>query len=237
MYSIINMRLNKYISQSGYTSRRKADVLIQAGQVLINGKKVTTLGVQVDSAKDIVTVQGKHIQMHANHVYLAFHKPVGYVCTHARFQNQQSIFDLLSRKYQRLKIAGRLDKDSSGLLILSDDGAFIERLTHPRFEHEKEYEIVTAEPLTAVQLSQLRQGVYLEEGIAKVDRMVSIGNNQYGLVLHQGWKRQIRRMLEAVGGRVVSLQRVRVGRYQLGGLPPGRSVEISKQEVLEKPLS
>lgn len=222
------MRINKYIASSGVASRRKADALIKSGLVSRNGRVVTELGTDVDSERDVITVHGRRIQPPSEYVYLALHKPVGYVCTHARFEKERSIFSLLPRQYQQLNIAGRLDKDSEGLVILSDDGEFIQELMHPKYEKEKEYLVTLDRPLSPDAITRLHRGIKLEEGVARADELTQVKGSTYRLVLHQGWKRQIRRMMEAVGAPVRRLVRERVGRYQLGRIPSGKYQEIKK---------
>ncbi len=222
------MRINKYLAASGVASRRKADDMVRSGQVKRNGQAVTKLGTDVDPAQDIVTVAGRRVRPTAEHQYLALHKPAGYVCTHARFEGERSIFSLLPKQYQGLKIAGRLDKASAGLVILSDDGEFVQQLSHPRYKKEKEYVVTVSRPLSRDALSRLRRGVRLDEGVATADRITQVKGTTYRLVLHQGWKRQIRRMMEAVGVSVTTLVRVRVGDYRLDRIPVGKFVSVKK---------
>jgi len=226
------MRLNKYISSCGITSRRKADDLIVDGKVVINDKVVRELGIIVDPKKDKVVVAGQLCNLNSDYVYIALNKPVGYVCTHARFHEEQSIFELLPNEYRHLKFAGRLDKDSEGLLILSNDGDFIYKLTHPSYKHEKEYEVKLDKPLSEESLTKLERGIRLTEGLAKIDHIQVGSNNIYSLVIHQGWKRQIRRMLGEIRSGIQYLKRVRVGRYEMGRLPVGKYEEIKKEEVI-----
>lgn len=222
------MRINKFLAASGTVSRRKADTLIRAGQVSVNGTVVEKLGIDVSPERDVVTVRGRRIMPVRQHVYLALHKPAGYVCTHERFENERSIFSLLPRQYQSLNIGGRLDKDSEGLVILSDDGAFLQELMHPKYKKEKEYLVTLSRPLTEAELERLYTGVRLEEGMARADELTALSGMTYRLVLHQGWKRQIRRMMDALGVRVKRLVRVRVGMYTLGRIPSGKYQEIKK---------
>ncbi|MBU0598249.1 rRNA pseudouridine synthase [Patescibacteria group bacterium] len=226
------MRLNKFISQCGIASRRKADLLIQQGQVRINGQVVNSLGTQVDAQKDEVAVNGKKCQFSTRYIYLALNKPAGYICTHARYRGEKSIFYLLPRKFQHLKIAGRLDKDSQGLLVLSDDGEFIYQLTHPKFEHEKEYQVALQRPLNKDEINLLKTGVRLEEGIARFDSFRQIANKRYSVVLHQGWKRQIRRMFDKVGVHINDLLRVRISKLTLAKLESRKFIELSKKDLI-----
>lgn len=228
------MRLNKFIANCGIASRRKADDLISAGEVKINKKVVRELGTMINPEIDRIVVSGKLCQINGKYVYLALNKPIGYVCTHARFHEEQSIFDLLPREYGQLKIAGRLDKDSSGLLILSNDGDFIYQLTHPKYKHEKEYEVKLDRPLSKDSLAKLEKGIRLTEGLAKVDKISVRGKAIYHLVIHQGWKRQIRRMLGEVRSGIQYLKRVRVGELNLNNLSVGKHKIIQKKDVIKK---
>ncbi len=225
------MRLNKFLAQCGIASRRKADELIKQQRVFINGSLVTAMGKQVQPERDEITVDGRLCSVVRQYTYLAMNKPAGYVCTHARFENEQSVFDLLPKHFHRLKIAGRLDKASEGLLVLSDDGQFVYQLTHPRYQHQKEYLVAVRRPLTSKELSKLRQGVWLAEGRACFDSIKQIGKNRYSVILHQGWKRQIRRMFETINASVLSLIRVRISKLSLKGLPSGKYKSIKKQDI------
>jgi len=226
------MRLNKYIASCGIASRRKADDLIKQGKVFINGNKVIKLATTVDMERDSIVVGGKQCVPRETMIYIALHKPRGYVCTHARFENEKTIFQLLPREYGNLKIAGRLDKDSEGLVLLSNDGDFIYQLTHPKYKHEKEYEVVLDERLEGRDIIRLRKGVRLEEGIAKVDSLKYVSKTKYRLVLHQGWKRQIRRMFETVDRRIIVLKRTREEKMSIGTMPIGRYRKVKRTEIL-----
>ena len=224
-------RLQKFISRSTNLSRRQAETAITAGRVTINRQLVQKLGTTVDPKNDEVCLDNQKVVPPHQFHYLALNKPVGYVSTRAKFKSEQSVYRLIPGS-SRLKIAGRLDKNSQGLMILTNDGDLIQRLTHPSFKHEKEYEIKTARPISANQIAQLKQGVRLTEGLAKADRIKVIGSKQIRLVIHQGWKRQIRRMFEKINHNIVYLKRVRIGIYRLGNLPTGHYKEISKKEII-----
>jgi len=226
------MRLNKYIASRGIASRRKADDLITQGKVFINGKKVIKLATIVDPDNDSVIVGGRKCVPRKTKVYIALHKPRGYVCTHARFENEKTIFQLLPREYRVLKIAGRLDKDSEGLVLLSNDGDFIYQLTHPKYKHEKEYEVVLDERLEGREIIRLRKGVRLEEGVAKADSLQHVSKTKYQLVLHQGWKRQIRRMFDTVGRNIIVLKRIREEKMSIDTIPIGKYREVKKEDII-----
>lgn len=227
------MRLNKFIASCGIASRRKADDLITQGRVFINDKKVVKLATMVDPDNDSVVVDGKRCVPRETKVYVALNKPRGYVCTHAQYENEKTIFQLLPQEYRNLKIAGRLDKNSEGLVLLSNDGDFIYQLTHPKYKHEKEYDVVLEERLEGRDVIKLRKGVRLADGIAKADSLQYVNKTKYRLVLHQGWKRQIRRMFEIMGYHVIKLQRVREGSYTLGQIPVGKYKEIKRDQVIK----
>lgn len=227
-----SMRLNKYISTCGVASRRKADDLIVQGRVRVNDQVVQQLGVIIDPGKDTVSVNGQRCIPAAASIYLALNKPKGYVSTSAVFEGEQSIFQLLPKKFAALKIAGRLDKDSEGLVILSNDGDFIYTLTHPKFTHEKEYEVISDKPLAEKDLNALRRGVRLTEGRAVFDQIRPAGERVYHVVIHQGWKRQIRRMFENLGFYVKNLRRIREGKLQLGDLPLGQHRLVKREDIV-----
>jgi len=225
------MRLNKFLSQCGIASRRKADVLIAAGQVRINGRAVSKLGANINQDKDVVMVADRRCELQKEYVYIALNKPCGYVCTHAKYRGEKSIFELLPEKFSKLKIAGRLDKNSGGLVLLSNDGDFIYQLTHPKFRHEKEYEVILDKPLTHVDFVWLKRGVRLSEGIARADQLRHVRGSIYHMILHQGWKRQVRRMFETLGCKISNLTRIREGRISLQGIAPGKYKELNKDKI------
>lgn len=227
------VRLNKYIAQTGLCSRREADELIAAGHVRVNGERAV-LGAKLNlAALPEILVKGKSLSNKPDHyTYLMLNKPKGYVVTKARYKNERGIMALLPSSLQHVHPVGRLDKDSQGLLILTDDGDLTQKLTHPSFEKEKEYQVQTREPLTDSMLKQLIAGVQLEEGYTGRHTVKRIDKQTFTIVLRQGWKRQIRRMVEAVGNRVAELTRVRVGNLTLGNVPSGKWQVIKKESIL-----
>lgn len=229
-------RLNKYLSQAGVASRRRADVLIAAGRVKVNGSPVTVAGAKVDEAADRVEVDGKLVSPVSGHLYIMLHKPRGYVSTVRDPHATRSALDLVKVR-QRLYPVGRLDKDSEGLLLLTDDGELTQRLTHPRFEHEKEYRLMVAGTPTEANLQRLRRGIELEDGPtvpAGVELEGSAGGGTWlRITLHEGRKRQLRRMCEAIGHPVHRLIRVRIGTLRLGDLAPGKWRFLSEAEKAE----
>jgi pseudouridine synthase len=224
------VRLQKFIASTGIVSRRTAEDLIVAGRVYVNGTQVLKLGTSVDPQVDRVRVNGKELTPVAAFRYVAVNKPEGVTCTRAQYKNERTVYDIVPG-VRDLAIAGRLDKDSSGLLLLTNDGELVNQLTHPRYEHEKEYEFSTVRPLSAEACASLMQGVKLNEGYARFDTFVAVGPTTYRVVLHQGWKRQIRRMVGAVHGDLTRLTRVRINKLELGALQPGEWREVKPSDV------
>lgn len=218
------MRLNKYIASSTTLSRRAADAAIAAGRVTINGKPAEQ-GTVVSTA-DIVTLDGKVITPLMTHTTVMLNKPVGYVCSR-NGQGAPTIYDLLPNDLQHLQPVGRLDKDSSGLLLLTDDGDLANQLTHPRYGKTKVYEVILNKPLQPLHHQMISDiGVQLEDGrsqfaISQIER----GNTEYQVTMHEGRNRQIRRTFAALGYTVTSLHRTRFGPYALGYLKPGETIE------------
>lgn len=224
-------RLQKYIASAGVVSRRKAEELITAGRVFVNGAKVKKLGTSVDPQHDEVTVDGYVVEPATSFRYIALNKPTGVVCTRAQYKGERTVYGLVPDA-RDLVIAGRLDKDSDGLVIMTNDGELINQLTHPRYQHTKEYTIATAKPLTPEAIQQLRDGIKLTEGIAVFDSITEIGPSHYRVVMHQGWKRQIRRMISEVHNHVARLTRTRLGKLELGALQLSSWRKVSREDIL-----
>ncbi len=225
------IRLHKFIASTGLVSRRKAETLIAAGKVFVNGLQVAKLGTSIDPEKDTVRVDGVDLQQPTTFRYVAVNKPAGVVSTRAQYKNERTIYDIIPG-VRDLVIAGRLDKDSEGLMLLTNDGALANELTHPRYQHEKEYEVATSHHLEPEALGRLKHGVLLQEGRACFDKLEEVGHRTYRVILHQGWKRQIRRMFGRVHVDVVRLTRVRMNKLSLGKLASGASRVVQRDEVL-----
>lgn len=231
-------RLNKYLSQAGVASRRQADDLIAAGRVKVNGVLVTVPGSKVDEANDRVELDGKPVSPVSGHIYVMLHKPRGYVSTVYDPHATRSALDLVRVK-QRLYPVGRLDKDSEGLLLLTDDGELTQKLTHPRYEHEKEYRVLVSGGPSESNLRRLRTGIELEDGPTAAARVevegAAEGSTWLRITIHEGRKRQLRRMCEAIGHPVHTLIRVRLDTLHLGNLAAGKwrfLTEAEKAELL-----
>lgn len=220
------MRINKYIAQATRFSRRGADAAIAEGRVLVNGKPPTS-GVDITD-EDTVTIDGRPVASNIQMQTIMMHKPPGYVCSREG-QGSLTVYDLLPAKYHNLNTVGRLDKDSSGLLLLTNDGRLAEELTHPSHQKEKIYEIRLNRQLTPKAIEEItKQGVQLEDGISKF-QLVAMNDTNYDwkATLTEGRNRQIRRTFEALGYTVINLHRTHFGDYQLGSLEPGTCKAMS----------
>ncbi len=220
------------MAQCGVASRRHSERLVTSGRVSVGGKRVTDPAHDVSEA-DEVTVEGKPISPQ-QHEYHLVYKPLGVVSTAHDPEGRPKVIDLV-RSSARLYPVGRLDADSSGLILLTNDGQLANRLTHPSFEVEKAYRASVGASVPAEALEQLRQGVTLEDGMTAPADVTEVSRSPTAtvleIVIHEGRKRQIRRMLEAVGHRVSSLERVRFGPLELGGLAPGASRPLEPAEL------
>lgn len=223
------MRLAKYIASCGYCSRRKAEELIIAGKVEIDGI-TASLNDSVDPASNKVTVGGEEISA-KEFVYIMLNKPAGYLCScRPGREKGKSVLDLVQIP-QRVFPVGRLDRESRGLLLLTNDGNFTFKVTHPSFEKEKEYLIVTDSPFSENDLQLLKDGICLNNTSCKFHRVEKLDGNRYRVALKQGVKRQIRLMAKAVGRKILDLQRVRIGGLELGALPEGRWKKLTTEEI------
>ena len=225
------MRLQKFLAHAGVCSRRRAEVLIQQGHVTVNGQVVTALGTCIDPAADRVAVDGKPAAFQEPLVYLALNKPVGYV-TSCRHPGKRVVTDLIHVD-QRIYPVGRLDKDSSGLLLMTNDGRIHHRLSHPSFDHEKEYVVAVDGPLHDAALERMRSGIRILDTQTRPAEVVRLGPDRFRIILKEGKNRQIRRMVRRLGRRVVTLERVRVANVHLGNLAAGRWRPLKKEEIKE----
>ena len=244
-------RLQKVLAASGVASRRASEVLIGAGRVTVDGK-VATLGSQVDPDKAVIAVDGRVIGAAAATAYLLLHKPAGVTATVRDRHASRTVLELLPTALvpegARLYPVGRLDQDSEGLLILTNDGAWADRVLHPRHGIEREYAIGLRQPLSADQVATLRAGIQVDEGLATLTglratteletrRLVDLlappppELSWYRAILAQGWKRQLRRMFGAVGAPIDRLVRVRIGPVRLDDLPSGRARRLRAPEI------
>ena len=223
------MRLQKFLSAAGVCSRRKGEVLMAAGRVRVNGQTVTAMGTKIDPARDRVEVDGRRVVDRSRLLYLALHKPEGVVtsCEQADTPVVLDLIDLDARIYP----VGRLDKDSTGLVLLTNDGRLHHRLLHPSFDHEKEYDVTVDRPLPEGALRRLARGMPLMGTRTRPARVTRTSASRFRIVLQEGKNRQIRRMVRKVGHKVLHLHRIRVASIQLGDLKPGQWRHLTPEEV------
>jgi 23S rRNA pseudouridine2604 synthase len=221
------VRLNKYISETGVCSRREADKWIEAGRVTCNGT-VATLGTRV-SDSDTVCIDGKLIGAKKKQIYIALNKPVGITCT-TEAQIEGNIIDLIGHP-ERIFPIGRLDKDSEGLILLTNDGDIVNEILRSENNHEKEYIVTVDRPITDLSLRMMADGVKIRGEITKPCKASRIDDKTFRLILTQGLNRQIRRMCSALGYRAQRLQRVRIVNIDLGSLAPGKWRELTDAEI------
>jgi 23S rRNA pseudouridine2605 synthase len=223
------MRLNRFLAAAGVGSRRHCDQLIAEGRVTINGRVCTDFSTQ--PAEDDHVKVGSKLVRGERKLYIILHKPAGFVSTHADPNVRDTIFDLLPPKFPRLFNIGRLDAQTEGLLILTNDGDLAQRLTHPRYKVEKEYEVTLDRPWEATLAPKLLAGIMLDGERARMEKVQTIRMTRVRVVLRQGINRQIRRMFYELGFEVKKLVRVRVGHLRLGDLPRGHWRPLSKAEL------
>ena len=227
------MRINKFLAESGVCSRRSADKLIEEGVVKINGR-VCDLGDEVNG-DDHVTVNGKPINVVKKYDYYIMNKPKGYVCTVKDDKGRKTVMDLLPQKIERLFPVGRLDYDSEGLLLFTNDGDLTFKLTHPKNEVPKTYLVRTEKPVTEDTLSKLRAGVYIDGVKTKKCKIRLIETTKTYSKLHititEGKNRQVRKMFESVGNNVDFLKRIKIGELTLTGLDRGEVRKLSPKEI------
>lgn len=228
------IRLQKFLAETGVGSRRYCEQLIREGRIKVNGDTVSGMGTKVSPATDRILVDGKPVATQKK-LYVALNKPAGYLCTAKDTHNRHTVFDLLPKSWPRLHTVGRLDYDTEGLLLLTNDGEFSLHLTHPRYKVPKRYEVLIQGVLTQDQCDHLTSGMTVDNERMKIDKITNVRNlsrqTRMEIVLTQGKKRQIRRMLRAIGHRVVRLKRLNVGSIELGSLKTGRWRFLTTSEV------
>jgi 23S rRNA pseudouridine2605 synthase len=225
----IRMRLNRFLASAGLGSRRGVEEIIQSGQVRINGRVITDLATQVEPT-DAVKV-GNRLIRSERLIHAILHKPKGFLCTADDERERRTIFDLLPANWPRVFHVGRLDKESEGLLIVTNDGDLSLHLTHPRFKMEKEYEVGLDRPFDPIHRDKLLRGMHIQGGWAKAEHISQLGSKALCVVLRQGIKRQIRLMFKELEYEVTHLRRLRIGPVALGNLSPGEWRLLSAKEV------
>lgn len=228
------MRINKYIANAGIASRRKADELIKAGKVKVNGKVMSQPGYDVADS-DEVLVEGKPVQSTENKVYYAMNKPLGVITSVNDDRGRMTVVDIMSDVEERVFPVGRLDYNTSGLLLLTNDGDFANRIMHPGRRVDKTYRVRVAGNISKMKISVLRAGVRLGKFKTAPARVDVITWNRHSMILevtiHEGKNRQIRRMFEAVSYPVQELERISIGNMKLGHLKPGQYRKLSRREL------
>ena len=223
------MRINKYIAQAGYTSRRKADELIAAGKVKVNGKVLDEMGYDVNE-DDIVSIDSQILKLE-EYFYFKLNKPVGYITSNYDPHNEKDLNNLIEID-ERFFAAGRLDKDSHGLLIITNDGDFTNSLIHPSSGISKEYIVKVDKLLNDKQIQKFKNGLDIGRGELTSDANIRyMKNNTYEVVIRQGYNRQIRRMFDVFGASVLDLKRTKIGTIWLDGLEEGKYKKFNKKEM------
>ena len=234
------VRLQKYLSDCGVASRRKSEELIEQGKVRVNGK-VASIGEKIDPKHDTITVSGKKIVRQKTHTYIMLHKPRGFITTMSDEMDRKCVAQLIQDVPARVYPVGRLDRDSEGLLLFTNDGAFANAMTHPSKHVPKTYRVTVRPSITQEQLTALTQGVIIDDGVtapAEV-RVITKEENRVVLeiILYEGRNRQIRKMCEALGLEVARLRRTAIGSVKLGMLKQGDWRELTEEEVRKLQLA
>ena len=230
------MRLQKYLAQCGVASRRHAEEMIREGKIQVNGVTVREMGLQVDESRDTVSVEGKEVRPEEAKHYLAYYKPIGEVTTTSDPEGRPTVMDKFRDYPVRLFPVGRLDYDSEGLLLLTNDGDLMNHLLHPSHEVNKVYLVKASNNISDEEIRQLRQGVMIDNKLTSPARVRLIRKEAFDTVLlisiHEGRNRQVRKMIEKIGHQVVSLKRVAFGPVELKDLPRGQWRSLTEQEIL-----
>ncbi|MFO8112223.1 MAG: pseudouridine synthase [Desulfosalsimonadaceae bacterium] len=223
------IRLQKFLAKAGICSRREGENYIAAGRVQVNGETVTMPGTKVDPENDRVMVDGRPVALEEKPVYILLNKPKGYISS-CRQKGAAIVLDLVDVE-ERVFPVGRLDKDSTGLLLLTNDGRIHHRLAHPSFDHEKEYLVEVKQDISDDALTRMAKGIAVDGKMTRPAIVRRKSGKSFGIILYEGKKRQIRRMVEAVENEVKTLHRVRMAGLTLGDLPEGKWRYLGKNEI------
>jgi len=223
------VRLQKFLSSAGYCSRRQGEVYIQEGKVRVNGKVVSELGTKVDPDVDKIVIHGQELTVKQSLLYIALNKPKSYVTT-CNQKNEKIVVDLVDIP-ERIYPVGRLDKDSTGLLLMTNDGNLHHHLLHPSFDHEKEYVVTVATPISDSALARMEKGITILGEKTRPAIVKRLSGKRFLIRLKEGKNRQIRRMVKKTGNHVIALKRIRVANIELGDLPEGAWRYLTKKEI------
>ena len=230
----MQVRLQKFLSDCGIASRRKAELLISDGHITVNGQTVTEMGVKIDTFKDKVCFDGNDVAPFKEKVYLALNKPRGVISAVSDPLGRRVVTDFVDAQYKLFPI-GRLDYNTSGLILLTNDGEFANKIMHPRNNIEKTYIVKASGKVTPENLEKLRRGVKIEGGRtcpATAEIMEKRENSTVvAITIHEGRNRQVRKMFETIGAKVMKLERISIGEVSLGDLPPGQIRRLTKEEI------
>ena len=230
------IRLQKYLANCGIASRRKAEELIISGKISVNGKVITELGTKIDPNVDKIIYNGEEVKEESKHIYILLNKPIGYVTTAKDQFDRDTVMDLVKVK-ERLVPVGRLDMYTSGAILLTNDGNFVYRVTHPKHEIEKTYTVTIKGIITEQEIENLRKGVKIENYITKEAKIKVLKidekkkQSRLEITIHEGKNRQIRKMCETVGHKVLALHRTKIAGIGVKDIPIGKWRNLSKDEV------
>lgn len=230
------VRLQKYLASQGVASRRKCEEYIEQGKVSVNGKIVTELGTKISPQKDVILYEGKKVKKQEKKVYILLNKPIGYVTTVSDQFDRDTVLDLVSVP-ERVVPVGRLDMYTSGALILTNDGDFVYQVTHPKHEITKTYIVTVKGMVSEEEITQLREGVRIDDYQTKPAKVKMIKEDEekqitrLEIMIHEGKNRQVRKMCEAVGKKVVALHRSKIGKIEVKGLALGKWRFLDQQEI------
>ena len=227
------IRINNFIAKTGICSRRKADILISQGKIKVNGKVVKQLGLQIDLSKDVVEYNGKILKIRERNTYVLLNKPRGYITTSRDERGRKTVIDLLSPdlKNKRLFPVGRLDKNTTGLLILTDDGELANKLMHPRNEIKKTYSVILNKPLQIENVKTLTDGITDEGELLRAKSVKRKGTEKVEVILTEGKKREIKRMFQKIGYFTREIKRIKYAFLSLGTLKEGEYRELTDNEL------
>jgi len=229
------MRLNKFLAQAGIASRRKCDELIENGKVKVNGQIIKELGAQIDENHDLVYYQGRRVRVVQSYVYYKLHKPKGYVCSNSDDKDRKTVLDLMRNVQYRIFPIGRLDYDTEGLLLLTNDGELSNLITHPKNSIDKTYFVTIEGQITNAEIKTLTQGVdiggYTTNSCSVILKSFDDKFTKLEVTINEGKNRQVRKMFEAINKNVSFLKRVSIGEIKLGGLSRGEYKELTPKEM------